>query len=165
LAEKVCQGRGKGGQYAKKMFFDLCQDEGVAFVTKLASNANLWIAFTGIHPNRRGGRQKWERKVDFVNFDGWASVPGDAGERVWTRVVWAPHFTRFFRVVVIQNINKKGEVLSHVVLCSTNTTLSATEIRALYSARFQLEFVFRDAKQHSALTTCQLRSKKGLENH
>ena len=153
------------GQYAKRMFFDVCQNEGVAFVTKLASNANLKIPFTGLHPKRPGGRQKWERKVDFVNFDGWASVPCEAGERAWTRVVWAPHFARFFRVVVIQRLNQKGNVTGHVVLCSTNTTLPATEIRALYSARFQLEFVFRDAKQHAALTTCQLRSKKGLENH
>ena len=153
------------GQYAKKMSFDACHDEGYAFVTKLASNANLWIPFTGVHAKRRGRQQKWERKVDFTDFEGWTSVPGEAGERVWTRVVWAPHFERFFRVVVIQNITKKGEVLGHVVLCSTDTTLPASEIRALYSARFQLEFVFRDAKQHAALTTCQLRSKKGLENH
>lgn len=153
------------GQYAKKMFFDLCRDEGIAFVTKLAVNANLLIPFAGQHPKRRGGRQKWERKVDYCNFDGWTSVPGDPSERVWTRVVWAPHFECFFRVVVIQNVDKTGKVLGHVVLASTDTSLPAEQIRALYSARFQLEFVFRDAKQHAALNTCQLRSKKGLENH
>lgn len=153
------------GQYAKKIFFDLCHDEGITFITKLAVNANLWIPFSGKHPKRRGRRQKWERKVDFCNFDGWTSVSGDEFERVWTRVVWAPHFECFFRVVVIQNVDKTGKVLGHVVLASTDTSMPAAQIRALYSARFQLEFVFRDAKQHAALTTCQLRSKKGLENH
>lgn len=153
------------GQYAKKMFFAFCHDEGIALVTKLAVNANLLIPFKGEHEKRRGGRRKWEKKVDFVDFTGWTSVPADKLERVWTRVVWAPHFECFFRVVVIQNLDKAGKVLGHVVLASTDTNMPAEQIRALYSARFQLEFVLRDAKQHAALNTCQLRSKKGLENH
>ena len=153
------------GQYAKKMFMEAVADEGVAFVTKLASNANLLVPFTGTHQKRRGARRRWAGKVDFVDFAGWTPVPGEADERVWTRVVWGPHFERFFRVVVIQRLNKKGAVMAHVVLCSTDTTMPAQQIRALYSARFQLEFVFRDAKQFGGLTTGQLRSRQGLENH
>ncbi|MFC6803098.1 hypothetical protein ACFQDE_16405 [Deinococcus caeni] len=48
---------------------------------------------------------------------------------------------------MIERLDRKGQVKAHVVLCSTDTTMPAQEIRALYSARFQLEFVFRDAKQ------------------
>ena len=153
------------GQYAKIMFMDAVCGEGYAFVTKLQSNANLLYPYTGTHPKRRGGKQKWAGKVDFVNFAGWTPVPGEADERVWTRVVWGPHFKRFLRIVVIQNVGSQGQVRSHVVLCSTDTTLPAQQIRALYSARFQLKFVFRDAKQCAGLTTCQLRSTQGLENH
>ncbi|MBX8464215.1 transposase [Deinococcus sp. RIT780] len=153
------------GQYAKKMFMDAVHAEQIAFVTKLQSNANLLYPFTGAHPTRRGARRKWGGKVDFKDWSGWQSVPGDAQERVWTRVVWAPHFGRFLRVVVIERLDRKGQVKAHVVLCSTDTTMPAQEIRALYSARFQLEFVFRDAKQFAGLTTCQLRSTTGLENH
>lgn len=153
------------GQYAKRMFFDAVSDEGLTFVTKLARNANLMMPFTGVHPKRRGGRQKWERKVDFVNFDGWTPVASDRNERIWTHVVWAPHFQRQLRVVVVQRLGSGGKVITHAVLCSTDTNMPAETVLALYSARFQLEFVFRDAKQHAALTTCQMRSKKGLENH
>ncbi|MGX9685726.1 transposase [Deinococcus wulumuqiensis] len=153
------------GQYAKTMFMDAVSREGYAFVTKLQCNANLLYPFRGEHPKRRGGRQKWAGKVDFVQFDGWASVPGEDRERVWTRVVWAPHYGRLLRVVVIQNLDRRGKARGHVVLCSTETTLPAQQIRALYSARFRLEFVFRDAKQFAALNTCQLRSTRGLENH
>lgn len=153
------------GQYAKVMFMDAVCREGYAFVTKLQSNANLRYPFVGDHPRRRGGRQKWAGKVDFVDFTGWTSVPGELRERVWTRVVWAPHFKRFFKVVVIERLDRRGHVTAHVVLCSTDTAMPAEQIRALYSARFQLEFVFRDAKQFSGLTTCQLRSTQALENH
>lgn len=153
------------GQYAKTMFMDAVSREGYAFVTKMQRNANLLYPFTGSHPKRRGGRQKWAGKVDFINFDGWASVPGEDRERVWTRVVWAPHYARFLRVVVIQNLDRRGKVSGHVVLCSTDLTLPAEQIRALYSARFRLEFVFRDAKQFAGLSTCQLRHTVALENH
>lgn len=153
------------GQYAKVMFMDVVCGEGYAFVTKLQSNANLLYAFTGTHPKRRGGKQKWAGKVDFVHFTGWTAVPGKPTERVWTRVVWGPHFKRFLKVVVIQNLDGRGCVKSRVVLCSTDTTMPAQQIRALYSARFQVEFVFRDAKQFAGLTTCQLRSTAGLKNH
>ncbi|MXV22102.1 IS4 family transposase, partial [Deinococcus xianganensis] len=105
------------GQYAKKMFMDAIDDEGIAFVTKLQSNANLWYPFTGTHAKRRGARRKWEGKADFKNWTGWHSVPGDDQERVWTRVVWAPHFERVLRVVVIERLDRKGQVKAHVVLC------------------------------------------------
>lgn len=153
------------GQYAKVMFMETVCHEGYAFVTKLQSNANLLYTYTGEHPKRRGGKQKWAGKVDFVNFTGWTAVPGEADERVWTRVVWGPHFKRFLKVVVIENLDSRGNVKSHVALCSTDTTMPAEQIRALYSARFQLEFVFRDAKQFAGLTTCQLRQTQALENH
>ncbi|MFC6663608.1 transposase [Deinococcus multiflagellatus] len=153
------------GQYAKTMFMDAVSREGYAFVTKLQCNANLLSPFSGPHPKRRGGRQKWAGKVDFKSFDGWASVPGEKRERVWTQVAWAPHYKRFLRVVVIQNLNRRGEVQGHVVLCSTDTAMPAQQIRSLYSARFRLEFVFRDVKQFAGLNTCQLRSSLSLENH
>ncbi|CAM3888659.1 hypothetical protein DESA109040_22760 [Deinococcus saxicola] len=153
------------GQYAKVMFMDAVFDEGYAFVTKLQSNANLLYPFTGPHPKRRGAWQKWAGKVDFVNFTGWTSVTGKARARVWTQVVWGPHFQRFFRVVVIEDLDRRGAVRAHVVLCSTDTTMPAEQIRALYSSRFRLEFVFRDAKQFAGLTTCQFRSTPGFENH
>ena len=58
-------------------------------------------------------------------------------------MVWGPYFERSLRVVVvIQQLYSKQAVMAHVVLCSTNTTLPAEQIRALYNARFQLEFVF-----------------------
>jgi hypothetical protein len=43
--------------------------------------------------------------------------------------------------------------------------VSTPSTPAANSARFQLEFVFRDAKHHRGLTTGQLRSRQGLENH
>lgn len=68
--------------------------------------------------------------MEIVTFAGWTSVPGHLRERVWTRVVWAPHFKRFLDVVVIERLDRRGHVLAHVVLCSTDTAMPAEQLRS-----------------------------------
>ena len=48
------------------------------------------------------------------------------------------------------------------VFFSTDTTMSARDIFDIYRTRFQLEFVFRDAKQFTGLTHCQAKNKEAL---
>jgi len=43
--------------------------------------------------------------------------------------------------------------------------LPALEIYRLYKARFQIEFLFRDAKQFTGLLDCQARSQSALHFH
>ena len=50
------------------------------------------------------------------------------------------------------------------MLCSTDLTLSAEEVLNLYEARFQIEFLFRDAKQHTGLGQSQVLDSKGQEH-
>jgi putative transposase len=84
---------------------------------------------------------------------------------VLTAVLYAPHWKRALRVVVVQRLNYQGDVLSYAVLASTDSSIAALEIKEFYTLRFQMEFIFRDAKQHAGLTTCQLRSAAGLQAH
>jgi hypothetical protein len=62
--------------------------------------------------------------------------------RVVTRDVWVRDVIQKVRVVVIQ---AKGE---HIILLSTDLTLTARQIITLYSMRFAAELGIRDAKQH-----------------
>ena len=48
---------------------------------------------------------------------------------------------------------------------STDTTLTGQQIVCYYRSRFQIEFLYRDAKQFTGLTTCQARSKEKLDFH
>ena len=43
-----------------------------------------------------------------------------------------------------------------IILCSTDLTLSLTRVLELYELRFQIEFLFRDAKQHTGLGPAKL---------
>jgi len=50
-------------------------------------------------------------------------------------------------------------------LFSTDINLGALEILAFYKSRFQIEFIFRDAKQFTRLADCQSRDLTNLDFH
>ena len=52
-----------------------------------------------------------------------------------------------------------------VVLFSTDCELRAQTIYDYYTLRFQIEFLFRDAKQFTGLNDCQARGKAALHFH
>lgn len=153
------------GQYAKTQFMDAVQAQGHTLITKLQKNANLRYLYTGAHPQRRGPKQRYDGKVDWADLTRFDLVSQTPEERILTQEVWAPHFKRRFRVVVIQKLDHQGQVNAAAVLCSTAPTQAPLEIVALYRTRFEIEFIFRDAKQHAGLGTCQLRSTPALEAH
>ena len=69
-----------------------------------------------------------------------------------TRDVWARDVIHKVRVVVIQTTGK------HIILLSTDLTLTARQIITLYSMRFAAELGIRDAKQHFGLGDYQCTS-------
>ena len=60
---------------------------------------------------------------------------------------------------------KKGKKVLTAMLFSTDTQLNPMQIVAYYKARFQIEFLFRDAKQHVGLADCQSRKKESINTH
>ncbi|MDQ7046740.1 MAG: hypothetical protein Q9M39_03645 [Sulfurovum sp.] len=57
-------------------------------------------------------------------------------------------FADRLNIVIIEKINLSTGKIAHVNLFSTDLTLDYEKIIDYYSLRFQIEFVFRDAKQY-----------------
>ncbi|MDQ7089317.1 MAG: transposase [Methylococcales bacterium] len=53
----------------------------------------------------------------------------------------------------------------YALLFSTDTEIDAMTLYNYYKARFQIEFLFRDAKQFTGLCDCQARSEPALHSH
>jgi len=53
----------------------------------------------------------------------------------------------------------------YVVLAFTDTEQPAREIVRFYQLRFQIELIFRDAKQLAGLCHCQARSQEKIDFH
>ena len=55
--------------------------------------------------------------------------------------------------------------VGRILLFSTDIHMGASDILDFYKARFQIEFIFRDAKQFTGLTDCQARDFTKLDFH
>ena len=71
---------------------------------------------------------------------------------------------RRLRLVVLLN-RKDLAKPRFIVLGSTDPELNGHKLVALYAARFQIAFLFRDSKQFTGLLDCQARAASALDFH
>lgn len=152
------------GFYAKRKFVDGVCAMGYQVVSKLRSDANLQYLYQGVQRGR-GGRRQFDGKVKFTDVERFTKIATDTPTlTLYTQVVWCVSLQRRLRVVVVVNTKVKAKP-RYVVLFSTATELAATDIFRYYKARFQIEFIFRDAKQFAGFSDCQARDQAALHFH
>jgi hypothetical protein len=152
------------GFYAKQKFVaGVCQ-LGYQVISKLRADANLRYLYEGSQ-KRRGRRRLYDGKVSFADLRRFDQLPGpEAHLTLYTTVVWSVSLQSQVRVVVVLNTKDKKKP-RYVVLFSTDTELAATAILRYYKARFQIEFIFRDAKQFAGFSDCQARDQQAMHFH
>jgi IS4 transposase len=79
-------------------------------------------------------------------------------------MVWHKSLKRRLRVVVLAS-RKDPAKPRHMILASTDLELDGRKLVEFYSARFQIEFLFRDSKQFTGLSECQARNESALDFH
>jgi Transposase DDE domain len=149
------------GSFAKGKFVDGVCSLNLHLISKLRHDARVRYLYEGAQ-KKRGRRRRFDGKLslgDLRRFESVGTV--DECRHLYTAVVNSISLQRNIRVVVVDN-RKEQEKPRLAVLFSTDTTLSAADIYRFYKARFQLEFLFRDAKQFRGLTDCQARDEKAL---
>jgi Archaeal putative transposase ISC1217 len=150
--------------YSKKTVVDGVVNLKLHLVSKLRIDANMRYCYTGAQKSR-GARRKYDGKVDLNDLSRMEDV-GEVEEDLYlySQVVWHVTLGRKIRIVYLVNTSdpKKTRV---ALLFSTDIKLSAESIYAYYKARFQIEFIFRDAKQFTGLCDCQSRQKSSLDFH
>jgi hypothetical protein len=133
-------------------------------VSKLRIDANMRYCYTGAQKSR-GARRKYDGKVDLNDLSRMEYV-GEIEEDLclYSQVVWHVSLKRKIRIVYLVNTSdpKKTRV---ALLFSTDINISAESLYAYYKARFQIEFIFRDAKQFTGLCDCQSRNESSLDFH
>ena len=151
------------GYYSKRKFLDGVVALGLHQIGKLRHDANLRYLYQG--PSRPGpGRPKtYDGKVLWDDLSRFEHVPSDddATTVLYHQVVNHVHLRRNLRVVLAVDTRTQRRA----VLFSTDTDLDAQTIYRSYKARFQVEFLFRDAKQFTSLSGSQARSRTKLHFH
>ena len=82
---------------------------------------------------------------------------------LYSAAVNNPHFERTLQVVFI--VWTSTTSTRTALLFSTDTDFSAKEIYDAYRSRFQIKFLFRDARQFTGLRDCQSCKKERLDFH
>ena len=70
--------------------------------------------------------------------------------QIYYQILNSPRFGRNLKVVLLLNTRTN----KYVLLTSTDLYQGARQIVEYYQLRFQIEFLFRDAKQFACLTHC-----------
>lgn len=152
------------GAAAKHKFLDpICDQTDLHVISKLRKDANLRYLYTGAqrpgpgHPKWYDGKMNCQHP-DLSRFE---RCYADEEVTVFTTVVNSPRLKRNVRIAYVQDTHSDG----YVILFSTDVHLDGALIYRYYKARFQIEFLFRDAKQYTGLTHCQARSERKLAFH
>jgi len=155
------------GFYAKRKYVDGVVDCHLHLITKLRCDADLRFLYTGQREKRRGRPRLYDGKVKFQDLSRFADL-GTIAEaepiHLYTAVLYHVTLKRRLRVVVLVDRRHPSKP-RYAVLASTDTTLDANQLVRLYRARFQIEFIFRDAKQFTGLVDCQARDQPALHFH
>lgn len=152
------------GYYAKAKVFSAITEVGRELVTRLRSDANLRYLYRGPRKAGPGAPKQYDGKVrfdDLSRFHYVGLLKDKPHIALYTELLNSPHFQRDFRVVVLVD-TRDG---SYVVLASTDCEQAAREVVRFYRLRFQIELLFRDAKQFAGLCHSQARSQEKLDFH
>jgi hypothetical protein len=137
--------------YTKKTIMDaVCNLE-------LQAVGKLRIEYLYSGPQKgRGAPRKYDGKVNLSDLTQLKFVREIEPEvRMYTQEVWHVSLKRKIRIVVLVNLGKQNKP-SMAVIFSTDTELDPDKILLYYKLRFQIEFIFRDAKQFTGLCDCHL---------
>jgi DDE superfamily endonuclease len=150
------------GAYSKQKFVAGVRALELHQIGKLRADAHLRYLYQG--PKRPGpGRPKtYDGKVTWSDLSRFERLDtADEHIVLYHQVLNHVQLKRNLQVVVVVHTQRNR----YVVLFSTAVNLAPLTLYRYYKARFQIEFLFRDAKQFTGLSDCQARSQAKLDFH
>ena len=152
--------------YSKRKWVDGVMKLGWNSIGKLRQDANLKYLYQGLRRPGPGRQKTYDGKVLPLERNGQYFTLTETLEdrtQLWSAVVWSVSLERRIRLVCLVRIVEGKE--RYILLFSTDVNLSASNIVTYYRARFQIEFIFRDARQYTGMVDSQSRNIDALDAH
>jgi len=159
---------GVDAYFAKKEFIDQIRTRsGLHIISLLRQDANLRYLYKGPKRAGKGAPKRYDGKIDLKqpDFTRFELVSESATQRIYSALVNCVFLKATIRLAYVQYLDAQGQVQSYRPYFSTDVNLAADRLVSYYQARFQQEFLIRDAKQFTGLAECQARSINKLEFH
>jgi hypothetical protein len=152
------------GYYYRSKFWEAVRELNLNFIGKLRVDANLRYLYRG-EQKKLGAPRKYDGKVDCHDLSRLNFVKDlKPGVSLYTLVVWSCCLNCQITLACISEVQANGKI-KNALLFSTDIHLPPEQIVEYYQARFQIEFIFRDAKQFTGLSDCQARHLPRLDFH
>lgn len=153
--------------FSKEPFVTKLFDVGLHVVSRFRDDVRLQYIIPQIKTGKRGRPKKYGNAIDFENLDmNHFNIVKQENKniKVYTAIVKAVALKRVVKVVLVHYLENDKIKVSKIYF-STKTSFEAMEILDIYQTRFQIEFLYRDAKQFTSLTSCQARDVNKLNFH
>lgn len=144
------------GAFGNNEAVQMVRQIGLHLVSKLRHDSALYLPYDGPYSGR-GPRKKYGDKINYQNIPetylkaSSTDKEKDIETKIYQMKVRHKKFADLLNVVVIVKTNLKTHKVAHVVLFSSDLGLPYDLVIDYYRLRFQIEFNFRDAKQHWGL--------------
>jgi len=151
--------------FSKLNFVSKLCDNSFHLVSRLRDDAHLMYLFRGKKKTGKGRPKKYDGKIDYqkINCRYFTLIEKTKDHKVYHAVVYSKSLKRQINLIVLYTY--KNNKWKHKLYFSTDLKLEPKLVLKYYQTRFQIEFTFRDAKQHTGLNHCQARDKKKLYFH
>ncbi len=151
--------------FSKEPFVSSMCDQEFELISRLRSDADLRYLYKGEKREGRGRPKQYDGKIYYktLNKGYFKNIETTDDQKVYQAVVNSKSLKRDINLVIVYT--RKKDKWTHKLYFSTDLKLTGHQVLKYYRSRFQIEFIYRDGKQHTGLNDCQARSENKLHFH
>jgi putative transposase len=142
------------GHFGNSLACQMVRQLDLHLISKMRADAALYLQPTALQKQTTPQR-KYGDRLDVTQMPEALLCSTHTEDGYETRVYRAlclhKHFGRLLNVVILKRTHQESGRVGHVILFSSDLFLGAEALIDYYRLRFQIEFTFRDAKQHFGL--------------
>lgn len=154
--------------FAKKEFINpIMAHTDLHIISKMRDDANLYYIYKGQPTGLPGRPKELDGKINMKQIDKRRIKLCFENEnvKIYEAIVFSKSLKRKIKLAYVMFFKEQIFTGEYWVLFSTDINLAGDLIYQYYKCRFQIEFLFRDAKQFTGLTHCQAQSENKLHFH
>jgi len=149
--------------FSKKSFADKVLSSGMHLVSRLRDDADLKYLCKKAPTGKKGRPRKYTGKINIDNFDKdyFTFISEDEESTIYAAEAYSKALKRNIMLVHVTYSRANGKDARKLYF-STDISMDPNDVLLYYHSRFQIEFLYRDGKQHTGLNDSQARSENKL---
>lgn len=155
------------GHFGNNQAVLMARQNNLELISKLRKDAVLYEKYEGEYSGK-GRRKKYGKRLRYdllpLRYLQKSERAADEIINYYSGVFWHKEFAAPLKVVIIVKLDLAKRKMGHAILFSSDEQLNWEKVIDYYTLRFQIEFNFRDAKQHFGLEDFMNTTKEGIRN-